>query len=63
MNDEDYRNLYHNVIGPIVDERDRLRAFAEWIISLDDDDPNSPGRKERQTITLTKIIEKAKGLV
>lgn len=38
----------------------RLAEFAEWLISLDDDDPNSPGRKDRQTVTLTKIINKAK---
>lgn len=37
-----------------------IANFARWIVSLDDDDPNSPGRKERQTITLTKIINRAK---
>lgn len=36
--------------------------FIDWIISLDDDDPNSPGRKDRQTITLNKIIERAKNI-
>lgn len=37
----------------------RLFEFALWIIELDNDDPNSPGRKERQTITLNKIIKRA----
>lgn len=41
---------------------DQLLEFRDWIISLDDDDPESPGRKERQTITLTKIIDKARAL-
>lgn len=39
----------------------RMYEFCQWIIALDDDDPDSPGRKERQTITLNKIIEKARG--
>lgn len=37
-----------------------LAEFARWIVSMDDDDPESQGRKDRQTITLTKIIEKAR---
>lgn len=41
-------------------QRDRLKEFAEWIVSMDDDDPNSPGRKDRQTVTLTQIINRAK---
>jgi len=37
-----------------------LQKFAEWIVSLDDDDPNSPGRRDRQVVTLTKIINRAR---
>lgn len=37
-----------------------LRSLAEWLVSLDDDDPNSPGRQDRKTITLNKIISRAK---
>lgn len=37
-----------------------LTEFAQWIVSLDEDDPESPGRKDRQVVTLTKIIERAR---
>lgn len=43
-----------------LDQADRLKAFAEWVVSLDDDDPNSPGRLERKTVNLTQIINRAK---
>lgn len=62
MNDQEYDRLYNNVLRPMADERARLREFVDWIISLDDDDPNSPGRKDRQTITLNKIIERARSI-
>lgn len=39
---------------------ERLVEFAQWIVSLDDDDPASAGRKDRQTVTLTQIINRAK---
>jgi hypothetical protein len=39
---------------------DVLAEFAEWIVSLDDDDPESPGRIDRKTVTLTQIINRAK---
>jgi hypothetical protein len=39
-----------------------LMDFRDWILSLDDDDPESPGRKERKTITLNKIVQKARKL-
>jgi len=41
-------------------ERERLRKFAEWIVSLDDDDPESPGRQARKTVTLSNIIDRAR---
>lgn len=53
MNEEELTRQYY-------DREQRLYSFARWIVSLDDDDPDSPGRKERQTITLTKIVERAK---
>lgn len=37
-----------------------LQEFAEWIISMDDDDPESPGRIGRRSVTLDAIIEKAR---
>lgn len=43
-----------------LDKAAPMRDFISWLVSLDDDDPNSPGRRDRQAITLTQIIEKAK---
>ncbi|MER6605871.1 hypothetical protein ABT282_08120 [Streptomyces sp. NPDC000927] len=37
---------------------DRLVGFAQWVVDLDDID--GPGAEERRTVTLTKIIEKAR---
>lgn len=37
-----------------------LEDFAEWVVSLDDIDPDSPGHKDRQTVTLTDIITRAR---
>jgi Fe-S-cluster formation regulator IscX/YfhJ len=59
MQDPEIEAMLSN-IQALFDQRLRLVDFAEWLISLDDDDPNSAGRKDRQTITLTKIIERAK---
>lgn len=39
---------------------DPLRQFAEWIVSLDDDDPQSPGRIDRRSVTLNIIVEAAR---
>ena len=36
------------------------RALAEWLVLLDDDDPESPGRQDRRTVTLTAIIDRAR---
>ena len=41
-------------------EDDGLRRLAEWLVSLDDDTPESPGRQARRTVTLTIIIERAR---
>lgn len=41
-------------------QHSRLIDLAEWLVSLDDDDPASPGRKDRQTVTLTQIINRAR---
>lgn len=57
--DESYRQTVAE-LQAIFDQRLRLKAFAEWLVSLDDDDPNSPGRKDRQTVTLTQIVNRAK---
>lgn len=35
------------------------RQLLEWIISLDDPDPESGGFQDRRTVTLTQIISKA----
>lgn len=37
-----------------------MYELVNWLVTLDDDDPESPGRKDRQTVTLTQIINKAK---
>lgn len=37
-----------------------LRSFASWLVSLDDDNPDSPGRQERRTVTLSQIIDRAR---
>jgi len=34
--------------------------FLSWLISLDDDDPRSPGRQDRRTVSLTQIINRAR---
>jgi hypothetical protein len=39
-------------------ERDPLTEFAEWIVALDDID--GPGAEARRTVTLNKIIERAR---
>lgn len=36
-------------------ELDRLRALADWLISLDD-----PGNEDRRTTTMTEIIRRAR---
>lgn len=34
--------------------------FLQWLASLDDDDPNSPGRIDRQTVRLQDITDRAR---
>jgi len=36
-----------------------LRGLAEWLVAMDDDDPESIGRQDRRTVTLTAIIDRA----
>lgn len=43
-----------------LDKAAPMREFISWLVSLDNDDPNSPGRKDRQTVNLNQIIQKAK---
>lgn len=45
--------LTHSPITPMYE-------LVNWLVSLDDDDPASQGRKDRQAVTLTQIINKAK---
>lgn len=44
-----------NLFEAALERSDELQAFVEWLIRLDE-----PGNKERQAITLTKIIENAR---
>ena len=41
-------------------DTETLRELAEWLVSLDDDDPSSPGRQGRRTVTLAAIIDRAR---
>lgn len=41
----------------LLAERD---ALLRWLVSLDDDDPESPGRVDRRTVTLTRIVDRAR---
>lgn len=45
-----------DAVSLVVAERDRAVAFADWICSLD----GLEGADERRTITLTRIIERAR---
>lgn len=40
----------------------RVWEYIERIVSLDDDDPESPGRRWRQTVTLQQITDMAQEL-
>ena len=48
--------------APVIAAQARYEAagLARWLVSLDDDDPTSPGRLERQTVTLQQITERAR---
>jgi hypothetical protein len=39
---------------------DALEELARWLVSLDDPDPTSAGFQERRTVTMTRIIERAR---
>ena len=53
-------------VAPVIAQQVRddvardQRGLAQWLISLDDDDPTSPGRLERQTVGLNDIIKRAR---
>lgn len=36
-----------------------MEEYLDWLISMDDPDPETPGGTERRTVTLTKIINRA----
>lgn len=40
---------------------DRARGFIDWLLSMDDPE-DVLGRSERQTVTLTKIIDRARSI-
>jgi hypothetical protein len=48
--------------APVIAAQTRYEAdgLARWLVALDDDDPTSPGRLERQTVTLQQITERAR---
>lgn len=48
----------HALSFPLRRERDPLRAFAEWLVSLDD--PEGNGAEARRTVTLNQIITRAR---
>lgn len=37
--------------------------FVTWLASLDDPDPESQGFQDRRTVTLTQIVDRAKGVL
>lgn len=43
----------------VEEQRERLEAFARWIVAMDDPE-NLAGRVDRQTVTLTKIVDRAR---
>lgn len=43
-----------------AEEFERVSGFLRWLVSLDDSNPDSPGFKERQVITLASIISQAR---
>lgn len=49
---EKFANLVYDYV--------KLREFARWIVSMDDDDPESPGRQDRRVTGLNDIINRAK---
>lgn len=64
----DFEGGHYGTSAPPEDVADALLAgplaplieLTEWLVSLDDDDPESPGRVARRTVTLTAIIERAR---
>lgn len=47
-------------MSDFLDRASTPEEFVDWIISLDNDDPDHPGRIDRKTVTLTAIVELAK---
>lgn len=40
--------------------RTATEQFVEWIVEMDDPDPRSDGWNRRRSITLTRIIDRAR---
>jgi len=53
---KDLRNRYDELQA----SADRLEQFAMWLASMDDSNPDQMS-EERRIVTLTRIIERAKG--
>jgi hypothetical protein len=51
--------ILRDVAARLLEQRDTLDEFARWLVSMDDPD-NLDGMSERRTITLTRIIERAR---
>ncbi len=50
---EDYRDLLRQAPGEI-------RDFLEWLVSLDDPDPESEGFQARRVTTMSDIVRRAR---
>lgn len=51
-------SLSQDELDIVCDAAARLAIFAEWLVAMDDPE-DVFGRSERQTVTLTQIIERA----
>ena len=49
-----------NAAPELVAKVTEVRAFLDWLVSMED---TVAGQKDRQTVTLTKIIDKARALI
>lgn len=43
----------------LVEKAQRAEKYLDWLISLDDPNPNSTGNQDRRRVTLTQIIARA----
>jgi hypothetical protein len=51
--------ILRDVAARLLEQRDTLAAFARWLVAMDDPD-NLDGMAERRSITLTRIIDRAR---